>query len=151
MNTTEMSREQEDANLVAWTLRTPDWNGTFGSYAQIVDSFGVNIVAAISIGDDQGDELYLIELNDDYGLLTVGYGSCSGCDALQGDESPDGHAKLRREMWRSIDWRGSALDTLTWWRARDWAGQFYGSSVELDDFLKRGREALTLAIARERV
>ena len=52
-------------------------------YENIVSCFG-EIRIELHDDDYQGDERYLLEKNGKYGYIIIGFGSCSGCDWLQG-------------------------------------------------------------------
>lgn len=76
------------------------------SYDDLLNTAGVGVLASATFGDYQGDTVFLVEengltfdgLNEDgtdrfiarRGVVVVGYGSCSGCDALEG-ALPYGH------------------------------------------------------------
>jgi hypothetical protein len=54
------------------------------SYHDLVESMGVKILEHETFGSYQGDIVYLVEdENKNPGILIIGYGSCSGCDALE--------------------------------------------------------------------
>ncbi len=57
-------------------------DGTNVDYDVIVASFG-DIMVAESYGDYQGDSMYMIRRGARFGMVRVGWGSCSGCDALE--------------------------------------------------------------------
>lgn len=65
------------ALLVAWR---PD-HGL--GYDDLVLTFTDEIVSLKEFGSYQGDYVYRVKRDGKEGLLVVGYGSCSGCDALQ--------------------------------------------------------------------
>lgn len=54
----------------------------FWDYKPIVNSFG-KIIIQVNDGDYQEDSYILLEDDGRYGYLSFGWGSCSGCDALQ--------------------------------------------------------------------
>lgn len=73
-------------------------------YDTIVSSFA-RIEYKSSIGDYQGDHLYLLYGNrDQWGTLTVGYGSCSGCDQAEGCESWGDVARLVNQLRSDVAW-----------------------------------------------
>lgn len=95
-------------------------------YGDLVESMGVHIIEEKNFGDYQGDIVYHVARNGpngaEYGILIQGYGSCSGCDALQAAEPSywqleDGHAitdedlkdvlALRDQMAASVMWQGT--------------------------------------------
>lgn len=66
-----------------------DSDGNFNNpsgYQLIIEEFG-NILVQVDDQDYQGDSRILYENNGQYGYLKFGWGSCSGCDALQGCDS----------------------------------------------------------------
>lgn len=88
------------------------------SYSEIVSTFG-EIVAEASDDDYQGDSLYLIRAGDQVGILTFGWGSCSGCDALESALYPEETAQqqvneLQDDLERGIRWFGSLEDAKGW-------------------------------------
>lgn len=73
------------------------------SYDQIVSTFG-NPTAWAHHDDYQGDSIYLIEKDGRLGILTFGWGSCSGCDALEACESQEELDRLQDDLERGIKW-----------------------------------------------
>jgi hypothetical protein len=53
------------------------------TYEHIVTSWGYRIIDSSTFGMFQGDQVYLLESGSQVGFVVIGYGSCSGCDALQ--------------------------------------------------------------------
>jgi hypothetical protein len=102
------------ARTVAWVargrpgaredLKFPCWHTSF-SYRDLID-FG-SIVLEASDSDYQGDTLMLLQYGTEYGVLLFGWGSCSGCDALQGCESFEEVAKLRNDLLSQVQWSDS--------------------------------------------
>lgn len=102
------------------------------SYQGLVDTFEVETLLEGEAGDYQGDLFFLLRDGDRYGFLVFGYGSCSGCDALEGCYgNPKAMEELRDELWESVRWEtGEALaeffttkdEKLEWWG--------YGSGYE---------------------
>ena len=60
----------------------PNFSYCESDYQPIVDSFG-NVLIQVDDADYQGDTRVLYEKDGKYGYLNFGWGSCSGCDALQ--------------------------------------------------------------------
>jgi len=85
----------------------------YASYDTIVSSFG-RIEYQSSVGDYQGDHLYLLSGGDDrWGTLTVGYGSCSGCDQAEACCSWEDVAELANRLHGDITW-GTREETLAY-------------------------------------
>lgn len=74
------------------------------SYDLIVESFG-DILVSEEYGNYEGDSLYLI-WNDTqgYGILTFGWGSCSGCDAREAVDNQEDLNQLQDDLERNIKW-----------------------------------------------
>jgi len=104
------------------------------NYADLLRSAGLEIKREEDFGSYQGDLLFLVSDGERSGLLIQGYGSCSGCDALE-DAHPwddDGDftnlTALRDQMVAGIMWPGpdgllAALeehiahpDRAPWWK-----------------------------------
>jgi len=93
-----------------------------GDYQPIVNSFG-EIALQVDDDDYQGDSRILYKRGDDFGLLIFGWGSCSGCDALQACNTFKEIGELIEGLERDIIWKSKA-DMLVFFKTRDWEGQF---------------------------
>ena len=97
--------------------------GSYGYESLIEERGGVTIVANETDDDYQGDSILLVEKNGEYGLLTFGWGSCSGCDAYEaayGNESELN--ELGDELVGSIEWVGSLTAAKDRVASKDWDG-----------------------------
>ena len=101
----------------------PEWAaGEYGvDYGQIVNSWGYEVLDLSMTGSYQGDyEALLRDKDGRYGIVVFGYGSCSGCDALQAVEpwGDDGDwtavIELRDSLARDVRWFDTATDAATW-------------------------------------
>lgn len=97
------------------TTPKPAWAGEYGvGYEDIVKSWGYEVLAFETFGSYQGDHLALLRGPMGHGLLVMGYGSCSGCDHLQGiapwNDSDDWSPVLdfAAQLHNSIEWRPDA-------------------------------------------
>lgn len=73
------------------------------NYSPIVDSFG-EVLVRVDDEDYEGDSFVLLKKDGLYGLLIFGWGSCSGCDALQHCESYAEIGELIQKLRTSITW-----------------------------------------------
>ena len=105
-------------------------------YYQLVESFGVEIIASTSEGSYDGDYFFILKRGNEYGYLTFGYGSCSGCDSLQACTSEAEVLELRDALFNSIEWSDGKESFVKWLRDRDWASQFSASYVQHQEFIK---------------
>lgn len=118
-----MSNSDQNTLRAAWERHKAEDNYGDLDYDDIVRSMGVEIVKRKELGSYHGDIVYLVRQGQREGVLVVGYGSCSGCDALQaamGDSDDidswlgDVEA-LRDQLQASILWPAedrSLIDTL---------------------------------------
>ena len=140
------------------------------SYHSLLESCDVEVMDTLTLGSYQGDYLMIVRQGDRYGLLTVGYGSCGGCDALEGalddaefnsrrwaDNDDEGDAprgdngqsldSLRNSMYNSIIWR-SPSELALYLKDKDWQTEFYyhldgdDDHQELAEFANRHIENL---------
>lgn len=79
-------------------------------YDQIVATQG-EVIKDWVIGHWQGDYVYLLKNKDLYSLVVVGYGSCTGCDALQSCNNDQEFNELYEDIIRRIVW-GTKQDML---------------------------------------
>lgn len=93
------------------------------SYREIADKIAT-VMNEWDIGSYQGDTVFLLADGDRRGLLIQGYGSCSGCDALQAVNTPAEAQDLIDDMVRNVHWEDSPGALARWIDARDWAGQW---------------------------
>jgi hypothetical protein len=74
------------------------------NYDTLLEKQGYEIISGRSFGGYQGDYLYLLYYNGLYGFVIIGYGSCSGCDALQACNTQEEVDALMEDIVRNIHW-----------------------------------------------
>jgi len=84
----------------------------------------------------KGDSWYLLKKEDLYGYLSFGWGSCSGCDALQRCSSFEEVAELYNKLKNSITWR-TKEETAKWFDEHDWEGDYCYYEEEFKEFLDK--------------
>ncbi len=96
-----------------------DYFSTPYDYQPIIDAIGTVLVQKRD-QDYQGDTfvLYGGDINyrggeSVYGILVIGWGSCSGCDSLQACSSYDDLQQLADSLENSVQWLG--LDEVKEW------------------------------------
>lgn len=108
-------------------------------YQTIIDNIGE---ALVQVDDDdyQGDTRVLLKKDNVFGLLIFGWGSCSGCDALEACESIEDLQKLMDDLYNSVKW----FDSLD--EAKDYIldsvnteTKFYYHSKEWREFVEKVR------------
>lgn len=96
--------------------------GKYYSYRELVESTGVAILVEDSDDDYQGDTRMLVKRGRQYGILTFGWGSCSGCDALEAAENNvEDLTELRQELYDGIHWERGPRAMLNYVEAKDWS------------------------------
>lgn len=104
-------------------------------YDPIIDNFG-NVVEKIDIGGYQGDTLVFYDNHGCYGFLSFGWGSCSGCDALQACSTLDDVQELMDDLYNSIKWFDTIEEAREYFSKHDWAGDwsYYQDNVAVIAF-----------------
>lgn len=84
----------------------PDFGEYFGAwdYKPLLESFDYEILLQVDDDDYQGDSRILFKNDDMFGVLIFGWGSCSGCDALQACSSLEEVDDLRKNLFNGIVW-----------------------------------------------
>ena len=124
-----------------------DDDGSFNresDYDSLLASLGFVILIKVDDNGYSGDSRVLFQHGDFYGVCIFGWGSCSGCDALQGCSSWDEIEELRKQVFDSIRW-GSARETLQYMREHDWEGD-YSNGTETNVFREEVENLLSRRI-----
>jgi len=119
------------------------------SYDELLESVNP-LVKWTVIGDDynyQGDYFYFGELEDKYYYVVIGYGSCSGCDALQGCGGYLELVDLRDDIKRSIREFDSLQDFEKWFEEH-LEDQWY-STDEVNNFANLFKEKYNIELKVE--
>lgn len=132
---------------MTWTMKTARelygakmtgdtwYEGPF-DYSPIVQSLGY-VVVKVDDKDYQGDTRALLERNGKFGLLVFGWGSCSGCDALQGCGSYEEVDELIQKLNASITWFDTLQECVAYISHSDRLGSHYAHSAEWLEFVKQ--------------
>ncbi len=110
-----------------------------GDYQPIIDSFG-KVLLQVDDADYQGDTRVVLESEGKFGVLIFGWGSCSGCDALQACGSHSDINSLIESLHNDITWFDSLEELKAWSAARDWELQWAWHSSETKDFVEKIKE-----------
>lgn len=107
------------------------------SYNELIDSMELDEVFSEHDNDYQGDSYYLFKRGDEFGILVFGWGSCSGCDAL---EAAYGNIEettaLRDDLYASIRWM-SRDELKEWVGNKQWDSEWYYYREAGKDFIAR--------------
>ena len=110
-------------------------------YNYIVEDFG-HVAIQVDDEDYQGDSRILFDNEDNYGILIFGWGSCSGCDALQRCESWEELTELYDELLYSVTWFDTKEECIDYLNTHDWEGDFCWNE-KTREFINRAIEYLT--------
>src|SRR3989304_7401260 len=92
------------------------------SWEEFVESFGFEVLLCAKVGGYQGDLIVLLREGQRYGYLTLGYGSCGGCDMLEGCSSYRELDGLWKSALHEIHWELNKQAMYAWLSERDWEG-----------------------------
>jgi hypothetical protein len=104
-------------------------------YDELIESMEVDRLVEVSDADYQGDTRMLLRQGERYGVLTFGWGSCSGCDALQACNTVEEVTALRDQLWNDIVWQDTPAAMRAYLTQKDWSLE-YMSGDETDRFVR---------------
>lgn len=107
-----------------------------GSYNDLIEDFG-SVVLSETFGSYQGDMFYVFEKDGQYGFLEVGYGSCSGCDALEACQSISDLYDLQASLRSSIRWFDTYSELKDYAMSDDRSLQWYSHEPGWPEFLEK--------------
>jgi hypothetical protein len=111
------------------------WGFSVYGYGPMLQSFGYEILIQVDDNDYDGDSRLLLKDGNSYGILIFGWGSCSGCDALQACDSYEEVDELRNMLNNEILWRSSAENLLDYIVNKDWELEYAWHHEETRDFI----------------
>lgn len=115
---------------------TPERYGQLPTYDELVRAFGYEVLVNEESGIHSGDSWYFLKDGNRYGFLEFGWGSCSGCDALEACYSFSALQSLADSLEGSIVWRESKHEMRQWMEAHDFSADF-STDIKKVDFLNR--------------
>lgn len=103
-------------------------------YSDLVEEDGRKILIQVDENGYSGDSLFLIHdiKQDEYGYLCVGWGSCSGCDALQACKNAKELRELQQEIVNNIIWKSNKKDIYNFIMNKDYEGEFINNNLYLE-------------------
>jgi len=112
-------------------------------YEALISSMEYDVLLETHDDDYQGDSRYLLyDKEKGYGYLIFGWGSCSGCDALQACDNKQEVEALRDNLVSEIHWEDTKEELLNWVLKRDWDFQHEWHNEKTKEFLKFGIKIL---------
>lgn len=113
-----------------------DWFSAPYDYRPMIESMAEEVLLEVREDNYSGDSRFLLKDKDMYGYLMFGWGSCSGCDALQACNNYEDIHKLRKELYKAIRWE-TKEHLLKWIKNHDWEGDAAGDSEECKEFTEK--------------
>jgi hypothetical protein len=114
---------------------------SFCDYQPLLESFG-EILLQVDDSDYQGDSRLILKKGESYGFFIFGWGSCSGCDWLQGCNSYEEVEELRQDLVNKIKWF-NAKEMLFFLETHDWQGNYYWHEEETKEFVSQAKELMS--------
>lgn len=105
-----------------------DWF-CISDYQPMIAAFG-KIAVQVDGHNYQGETRVLYDNDGKIGHLIFGWGSCTGCDALQACRTVEDVQKLCDELQDDIKWFDTATEALEWFSTHDWEGDYISRSIE---------------------
>lgn len=104
------------------------------SYQPMIDSFG-EVLVQVDDNDYQGDTRVVYYKDGQYGFLNFGWGSCSGCDALQACENEEEVNKLIDSLEQDVKWFDSLQELKDYITDSQRKYSYYSHETEWTDFV----------------
>ena len=102
-------------------------------YNPLLKSLG-EIILQVDDKDYEGDSRILFQKGSEIGLLIFGWGSCSGCDALQACDSYEEVETLRAGLVQEIKWLDQKA-MLEYMEGKDWGLDYAWQADETKRFI----------------
>lgn len=112
------------------------------NYQPIIEEFG-NIVVQVDDENYQGDSRILYHnASGRIGYLNFGWGSCSGCDALQACNTFEEVDELIQQLHDAVIWWNTKSEALEYFKYHDWKGDYHWEIENQERFVKEVIEYL---------
>lgn len=127
-------------------------NGGFktqGDYTPIVEHLG-KVACRLDANDYQGDSYVFYKEENKYGVMIFGWGSCSGCDALQACDSVEELDSLIEQMTGDVRWFNTAKELYDWLNDDNYQQtQWHFHSKMFNNFKEKVNDMLVKDIVEE--
>lgn len=110
-------------------------------YQPIINAIGTPLLQ-IEDDDYKGDTRVLCKNDDKYGILIIGWGSCSGCDALQACSTYDELQELIDVLEKDVKWFDTAEIALEYFNTTDWGLKHCWHQDETKQFINEAIKIL---------
>jgi hypothetical protein len=117
-------------------IYNPDDKWGWCDYKPMLKAFG-EILLQVDCGQYQGDSYIIIKNDDKYGYLNFGWGSCSGCDALQACGNICEVQELMDQLYSQIHWFDSLKELKEYFSTKDWSLDYSWYYDDFKDFVNK--------------
>ena len=111
-------------------------NPYLSDYQPMVDAMG-EVIIQVDDNDYQGDTRVLLRKGSQYGVLIFGWGSCSGCDALQSCDTWEDVQELGESLENSIRWFDDLDSLKAYWKIKYNPGEYFWHKEESKKFFDK--------------
>ena len=125
-----------------------DYHYFSGDYQPMLNEFG-EILLQVDDNNYQGDTRVLYRDGTRYGWLNFGWGSCSGCDALQACHTIEQIQSLMDSLYSEITWFDSATTAIEFFKTHDWKGDYSWGEAEQQHFVKEAIAKLEAEVSKQ--
>lgn len=108
-------------------------------YTPMLEEFGDILLREDDEGW-QGDSFLIYHNDNKYGYLSFGWGSCSGCDALQSCKTISEVQELMDSLYNEIEWYESIKELKESFDDTDWELKWEGHSSAFQRLAKKVME-----------
>lgn len=103
-----------------------------GTYEELFEfGSGAQILTQVDMDDYQGDSIALVFKDDKYAILNWGWGSCSGCDALEASRGIEEELCELFHNLNSLVWY-SKSEMIAHIQHKDWSIEWFGRDLALE-------------------
>jgi hypothetical protein len=113
------------------------------NYNPMIKEFG-DVLVQVDDDDYQGDTRVLYQRDGKIGYLNFGWGSCSGCDALQDCGDIGEVQELMNGLYNHIKWFDDKKQALEWFNTHDWEGDYTWHADEQQEFINECKKVLSV-------
>lgn len=121
----------------------PNFEWCESDYQPMLNEFG-RILLQVDDKDYHGDSRVLYLKDGKIGWLQFGWGSCSGCDALQACQTVEKIQELMDRLYNEIQWFDSVAEARTFFKTHDWEGDYSWRIKKQEEFVEKAIEILEL-------
>lgn len=108
----------------------------WSDYTPMIDDFG-EVLVQVESGDYQGDTTVLYRKDGKYGFLNFGWGSCTGCDALQACVSYAELQELIDDTEKSIAWFDTLQAAKDFVSSEERRASYYWHKEDYQEFVRQ--------------